>query len=686
MDLKRLVQLLALAAAFLFSACFGPTALKDNHKIQQYYARARWFFEKEDIDSSLHYVNKCLDIDRRYAPACHLLGEIYLYKDGIYNRRLSAAALRDAINYDENNSEYHYSLGQTLERQGFYMNALDEYSRAVALDSSDSRPFVRIAEINKRQGLRYDDPKYFRRALQASACAARLTKDPSLYYQQAVALYQIAFYDSSVRMLFKALDMCRDTSLISRCLLLLGAELVLKGQLDSASIAFKDARKNMNPLACDEMDDVRFLMQPSEYAKLKNESFYDRAHSIDVFWGQLDPDPTTAVNERKLEHYARFVHAQLTFSIPEKTIDGWKTKRGEMYIRYGRPSKATFKLGEGIQSPRWIWRYDQFREPAVFVFEDTFLNGDFDFPFPGKNWTADDFEKDPARIAAMTQDALPQTFEYSPGKGPLAYYFLPRQFKGLSGKTDIEVFVAIPHTELGFTRAGESAIATVDWRQVLRYQSWEMADSARALRSYKIRASQTDNPDLMVSDRLALTEYPDSLIFSIAITDTSSAHVGISTRELRLRNFYGGDVAISDIVLARRIDQPPGKLAYRRADLGIFTNLDNHYFTSEPIWLYFEVYNLKKGPDGLTSYTVRQAVTKKPAGGIMASIKGILARRNLEEIVTSYTGGSQNSDEKRVLLVDASQLRAGSYTLSLEVDDLISGKTARAAEDIILYK
>jgi hypothetical protein len=70
----------------------------------------------------------------------------------------------------------------------------------------------------------------------------------------------------------------------------------------------------------------------------------------------------------------------------------------------------------------------------------------------------------------------------------------------------------------------------------------------------------------------------------------------------------------------------------------------------------------------------------------MASIKGILARRNLEEIVTSYTGGSQNSDEKRVLLVDASQLRAGSYTLSLEVDDLISGKTARAAEDIILYK
>jgi hypothetical protein len=166
---------------------------------------------------------------------------------------------------------------------------------------------------------------------------------------------------------------------------------------------------------------------------------------------------------------------------------------------------------------------------------------------------------------------------------------MPRQFKGSRGKTALEIFVAIPYLQLEFERVGERALATVDWRQVLRYHSWRISDSTEARRIYRIRASQIDNPNLSVTDRLSLKGYPDSLIFSISIRDTLSDHKGIDTRGIRLRDFYTGKVEISDIVLARRIDKPVEGLRFTRDDLRIISSLDNRYFVGEPVWLYFEI-------------------------------------------------------------------------------------------------
>jgi GWxTD domain-containing protein len=674
----------------MLGALFFSVALakRDNEvqSLESFYNSARTFYDNNQIDSAIVYLNQCLDLDHKFAPAHYLLGQIFLYKDGIYNRRLSALSLKEAIKADKSNSEYHYCLGYTYEKQGFLENALDEYKTATRLDSTDFRPYTRIAKINEKLGLRYDDDKYFRRSLDAAMHAAQISNDPVQYYSQAVSLYQMALYDSSAKVLSDVIGTADSAAVLSECFLLLGTDLVCLNKFDSAYIAFERGRILMSDLARAEMDDIRFLMPASEYGKYQNESFYGQEQLAKQFWGQLDPDPTTPINERQVVHYARFIHAQLTFSIPERSIPGWKTKRGELYIRYGAPSQQTYILGEGASSPRWIWVYDQFKDPATFVFEDTFLNGEFDFPFPDKNWSADDYAKDPARLAEMLGNAQPQTFAYSPGTGPLKFAFMPRQFKGISGRTDLEVFTAIPYSEIKYQRDGQYADGTIDWRQSLRYQNWELADSSRAMRTYRILASQVDNQTMSMSDRLRLSEYSDSLVFSISIRDTLSGHIGISTKGIRLRNFHKNQVEISDIVLARRIDQPQGVINFKRGELGIYSNLDNRYFASEPIMLYFEIYNLAKGSDGKTSYTIRQTIAQKRSGGIFGSVRQALTGKDLQEVVITYDGSSVKSDENRVLTLDASGFEAGNYMLSIEINDLLSGKSARASEDIVVYR
>jgi GWxTD domain-containing protein len=689
----RILSVFFLSLAIFVSAsilgCSGPPDESESELLRKYYSRAEMFFKDEEIDSSLYYLEECLAIDRNFSDAHYLRGKIYLYKDGIYNRRLSATSLKRAVLIDKDNSKYHYGLGITFEKQGFFKNALEEFKQAAMYDSTDSRPYLKIAELSRKIGLRYDDKDYFEQSAMAAARAANITEDPESFYRQAVALYQMGRYPISVRTLEQAVSMSSDTSTILECELLLGTDMVRVGNFDSAYAAFESARSKMSESARAEMDNPRFLMTPEEYETLTGESSYTQKRILTQFWGDLDPDPTTAMNERKLEHFARFIHSRLTFSVPEKSVDGAKTKRGEMYIRYGPPSSKEYVLGgsgSGRDVPKWVWTYDYFDEPITLVFEDTFLDGDFDFPFPSPEWTSSDYANNPSYLADMMRSSNPQVFGLNIGQGIINFSYLPRQFKGSRGKTDLEVFLAIPVTELEFERNDDKANADISWRQILRYPSWRIADSSLVARSYEIAASQMDNETLDMSDRLSLSSYPDTLNLAISLRDLRSNHVGIGKTGIRLKDFYTDKVELSDIVLARRIDKPPRKLDFKREDLRILSNLDNHYFAGEPVWMYFEFYNLRLGPDGKTSYTINQIITEKKPGGILAAIKETVAGGELLEIITSYEGSSIHTYENRILALELSELKEDDYTITIEIIDHISGESASVSESIVLYR
>jgi len=673
----------------ILTVCSRPAARDDKKNLDEYMSKAELFFEKGEIDSSKYYVDLCFSIQRDYPPARHLEGKIYLDKNGVYYRRLSANSLKKAVLAEEENPEYHYSLGVTLEEQGYYSNALDEYKKATELDSTDYRPLERMAEINKRIGLRYDDEKYFKRSLEASTAAATLTKDPEYFYQQGIVYYQMDDYDNSIKALQEGISLSDDRQKTAKLNLLLGTDYIMLDDYESAQKAFDNAHKGMTELAWDDMEDLRYLISPEEYRAYQEESHYNQKRMKNQLWGRLDPNPTTSINERQLVHFARYTHAQITYSLPDKNIDGWRTKRGEMYIRYGRPTSMDYILGTGgdaSDAPKWVWRYGQFERPITLIFEDTFLNGDFDFPYPKKEWTAADYDNDPARLAQMLRTNVPQTFAFEAGTGPLEYFYMPKQFKGRRGKTDLEIFIAIPYQQMDFERDGEYSESTIEWRQILRYGSWKIADSAVVSRSYSVRASQVDNPNLSVADRLSLTAYPDTLLFAISIRDSLSGHAGIDSREVPLRDFFSGKVEISDMVLARRIDSPPDNKKHTRKDLAIISNLDNRYFVGEPIWLYFEIYNLKKDENGRTSYTLKQTVREKTAGGLLGGLKSIVSSDQYQEISISYSGAGLNSDENRILTIDASKLKPAEYTISIEVTDEISKISASVSEDIVLYR
>ncbi len=84
-------------------------------------------------------------------------------------------------------------------------------------------------------------------------------------------------------------------------------------------------------------EDVVYIISEEErrvFKDLKNDE--ERENFIEQFWARRNPDPRSAENAFKEEHYRRIAYANERFT---SGIPGWKTDRGRIYIMYGPPDQ-----------------------------------------------------------------------------------------------------------------------------------------------------------------------------------------------------------------------------------------------------------------------------------------------------------------------------------------------------------
>ncbi len=84
-------------------------------------------------------------------------------------------------------------------------------------------------------------------------------------------------------------------------------------------------------------EDVVYIITPEEkQVFLALTTPEEKEQFIEQFWRRRDPDPRTAENEFKEEHYRRIAYANENFASGEP---GWMTDRGRIYIIHGPPTQ-----------------------------------------------------------------------------------------------------------------------------------------------------------------------------------------------------------------------------------------------------------------------------------------------------------------------------------------------------------
>jgi GWxTD domain-containing protein len=139
-----------------------------------------------------------------------------------------------------------------------------------------------------------------------------------------------------------------------------------------------------------EVPDIVTDQEREAFRKLSSDT--EREQFVEQFWLRRDPTPGTPGNEFREEYYRRIATANERFT-SQGGGPGWKTDRGRIYIRYGRPDEVeTHSLGRTyirdiaqgggrtITFPFERWRYkfiEGLGQNIILEFVDTEITGNY---------------------------------------------------------------------------------------------------------------------------------------------------------------------------------------------------------------------------------------------------------------------------------------------------------------------
>ncbi|MDE3260285.1 MAG: GWxTD domain-containing protein [Gemmatimonadota bacterium] len=356
MKLVMVLKVVAIAAVTFFNAEAVATSMstEDRALVKNLYSEGMDLLESDSLDAAAANFRAAIEIDSKHAPSHVGLGHVYL-KDG--DLKSAERAFVDARRRQHKYAPAYNGLGLVWREKpkGLY-TAIDYFKKALQYDRNYLEARYHIAEARYALG-EHDVKREAEKLLQMNATFAPAHKLLGEWYEtfkedhlRAAEHYERYLslrpddLDVTLRLagaLGKAGDHARVVDLMRRQMLshpdaveispVLANAYMEMDSMDLAEVAFERYFEACEPQERILYEDIRLLASADEYEAFAQAP--DRDAYLTRFWGDRDPDLTTAANERRLEHYRRVWFARRHFS---KSQQPWDT-RGEVYVRFGDP-------------------------------------------------------------------------------------------------------------------------------------------------------------------------------------------------------------------------------------------------------------------------------------------------------------------------------------------------------------
>ena len=437
-----------------------------------------------------------------------------------------------------------------------------------------------------------------------------------------------------------------------------------------AAAAFDTALAAMSPSERARLDRLERVLPAQDSAKAAKSAPASAGLSR-LYWALADPLWSREGNETRAEFLARVAYAEFRWTVDEFNIRGADTDRGDVFIRYGPPSLiAVFgpRIGMGMgmvvedSGISTIWIYNT---GLMFVFQG--------MPTFATAHTAHD---DVPMVTAFKQQ-LPVRWDNLPS---IRLDSIPTQIVRFRGGHDsVDVFLAMKP-------AVDSIRAAMSTPKPVRGDLWMLASNtsiaardSMALDNAGIRDwSRRVAPGIYILRAEASADGATRGARTTSIVDASdNAATGLATHGF----------AISDVLLATSAE-PRGAADARWTDLAIEPVVGSFAHGGQ-LALVWENYELGQRA-GTADYDVTVTLTRGRSvlGRIGASLVGALASaakidRSEDHIAITFertrAGGAAIADHVTLALGDSP---GGSYTLTLQVTDKVTGKTVSRTKTI----
>ena len=580
-------------------------------------------------------------------------------------------------------AEVHTELGQIYERRYLTManrhmivgdvhsfdpgGAMEDWHYTPDFLAQRTQKLQDAGEIDRRKA-----EEHLRLALAANPAHTTAA------YSLLGLLYDLERFEEMVLL---ARETLRHEPRTPRLLMALGLALHRTDRDREARAMFDSATALISPAERADMFGLESVLR-RESAKSYASLAADRQASLDsTFWATADPIRLTAVNEAHVEFLARVAYADLRFSSTEFGLEGWKTDRGDIHIRYGHPPVvATFAPTDELGHVVTVWWYPESRLRFVFHGPPAMNSATFSGEFRS--------------YAENVRYNTPVLFDNL--RSRLRVDSVPVQvarFRGSAGNTEVAIYADIPTgTMLGGIDVAQGSLETgLFLTDAAQRPIAETRDSA------VVRPSGRDR----LTPRAWTRELPaGQYAYRVEAREAASGRSARALADLDLTGYPSGQLTVSDILVARRIASRsggPAGGAEARADLLIVPNASLTFAPDDTMHLYWEVYGASRDSSGTARLEVAVAVNvtelarapdlgARVLGGIADAIG--LSEKGDDRILLRYSFDRAIPDESaRIpnhLAIQLDNAVPGTYLLHLTIKDLVSNRTATQARSITI--
>lgn len=531
-----------------------------------------------------------------------------------------------------------------------------------------------LSDAGEIDGLRAEE--HFRAVLAADSAHAGAAAD------LLGLLYEAGHFDE---MLSLATTLSRRQPREPRTWMALGLALQRLDHLDEASVAFDSALALYPDSTRRQLLDFTQWLRPDDSTHLATLPAEQRRDVELAWWRSADPLALTSVNEARVGLLARIAYADLRFTSDELGIPGWKTDRGQVWIRYGAPgaiaslAPETQEVDAAESTARVI---------TIWWYPSTSMRFVFRGP-PAIN--AAGFAGNFRAYADNARSIIPMRLDDV--HGALRLDTIPVQVARFRGDSAVrvEVYASLP---------ADRMLADIDLSPALLVTGFSLDAGAARQAPRLLRDSL--RVDAGASARAVRRSWTRSVPPANEYAFRIEARQPDTGRGARGEGTLGvvpvganSAFDISDIVLADRVIAEAG--AMTREAFQVDANPAMMFARRDTVALYWETYNSRTGTDGAARMRVQVTVkvlsldrgpsfTARIIGGVADAV-GLSAVGD-EQVSLTFertvpTGRLAVSHSLSLGMGDAP---AGKYALSIDVTDLASGRHARSERTFTLER
>ncbi len=474
-------------------------------------------------------------------------------------------------------------------------------------------------------------------------------------------------------------------------------------------------------------EDVKYILTAEEHTQFFKITEIENYKIFFLkFWLKRELIPAASVSYRLLEHYERMLVAERQFwyddvrsrvNNPDKfgvldfpayyKLNEEFNDKGLIYIRHGAPNDIARTSGASVLlNESWLYHEREDRDKFVFHFlvseysmgnnwrlssaldsrtmlEDRlgwdhtirtalFAKSELDF-YSSLNIMAEQSMGDVTR--AMASDFHTWSEEIM----PLETHYHFAYFQGDSGKTEAKVYIALP------LNRGSNGISTDS-------QNVEFG-SAIVDENYGTRQKKLGNVSLVTA---ASAIYKDFYMKNYSFHVTSGAYnfsyfvkdglkIGGENIEVEVPAFSSSGLDMSSIVPAFWIEMPDDA-SNESSILEVVSNPSKEFNLADPVFLYYEVYNLSINDNGETDYSIESKLSQTNKKSGIKNLFGLLGSgtKKVVSLNDRRTGSKVNVNES--ISFDVSNLDKGEYELEINIVDNISKRSTLKTIPITLTK